>query len=186
MVSILDTAKNFLLPALHPDAIAADFTMGNGKDTLFLAQHLIGGRIYAFDLQESALNNTRCLLEKNSLAGRVVFIQDTHARLLHYIDRQLDAGMFNLGFLPGSDKKVHTQPDSSLSAVKDALSLLRIGGLLSVLVYPGDEKGREEARVLLSFAERLPVKCFDVTLVRIWNVKQAPFFLGFEKRRELC
>lgn len=185
MISILDAAKNFLLPALRPDAVAADFTMGNGNDTLFLARHLTKGRIYAFDLQESALHNTRSLLEKNSLAERVVLIHDTHVRLLHYIDRQLDAGMFNLGFLPGSDKKIHTQPDSSLSAVKDALSLLRIGGLLSVLVYPGDEMGRQEEQILLSFAETLPAKCFDVTLVRIWNVKRSPFFLGFEKRQEL-
>lgn len=176
MLSILDLSKDFLLPALRLDGVAADFTMGNGNDTLFLAGHLKKGIVYSFDLQEQALRNTRRLLEENHLLEPVKLIQDSHERLVSYIDRQLDAGIFNLGFLPGSDKSVHTQPNSSLAAVRDALSLLRVHGLLAVTVYPGDKIGEEEAEALLSFSEQLNPKEFEVTLVRIWNVKALHFF----------
>lgn len=51
MQSILGTAKELLAPALHPGGTAADFTMGNGHDTLFLSRALPGGKVWAFDIR---------------------------------------------------------------------------------------------------------------------------------------
>ena len=44
---------------------------------------------------------------------------------------------FNLGFLPGGDRAIITQPRTSVAAVRAALDIVRPGGLASVLAYTG-------------------------------------------------
>ena len=56
-------ARDALLRAVQPGDTVVDATMGNGHDTLFLAEQVgAEGRVYAFDIQESALESTRQLL----------------------------------------------------------------------------------------------------------------------------
>lgn len=69
MQSILHTAKELLLPALRPGGTAADFTMGNGHDTLFLSRALPGGQVWAFDIQPAALKATQALWITTAPAG---------------------------------------------------------------------------------------------------------------------
>ena len=45
MLSILQYAKELLHPALPEDGYAADFTMGNGHDTLFFSQSVPKGKV---------------------------------------------------------------------------------------------------------------------------------------------
>ena len=85
MQSILHTAKELLLPALRPGGTAADFTMGNGHDTLFLSRALPGGQVWAFDIQPAALKATQALLDNNSAGGNVRLILDSHSNLDRYI-----------------------------------------------------------------------------------------------------
>lgn len=101
MQSILHTAKELLLPALRPGGTAADFTMGNGHDTLFLSRALPGGQVWAFDIQPAARKPTQALLDNNSAGGErpVDFGQSQQSD--RYIQTPLDAGVFNLGYLPG-------------------------------------------------------------------------------------
>ena len=56
-------ARDALLQAVNAGDTVVDATMGNGHDTLFLAE-LVGpeGHVCAFDIQESALESTRALL----------------------------------------------------------------------------------------------------------------------------
>ena len=64
MVDLTGLHKHFILEHLREGEVAVDFTMGNGNDTLFLS-NTVGseGRVYAFDIQESALVSTRNHLE---------------------------------------------------------------------------------------------------------------------------
>ena len=57
-------AARYMEEILRPGDIAVDATMGNGKDTQFLCE-LVGetGRVYAFDVQEEALERTAWLSE---------------------------------------------------------------------------------------------------------------------------
>ena len=66
MVDLIELHKHFILQHLKSGEVAVDFTMGNGNDTLFLSK-AVGdeGRVYAFDIQEEALESTRRHLEKN-------------------------------------------------------------------------------------------------------------------------
>ena len=52
--------------------------------------------------------------------------------------------MYNLGFLPGSDKQVATRPETTLVSLAAAVAALAPGGLLSVHAYGGHPGGLEE------------------------------------------
>lgn len=75
-----------------------DATMGNGNDTLFLAE-LVGstGHVYAFDIQEQALQNTR---DKTSdYSERTTLYLAGHETIEEKIspDQPIKAAIFNLG-----------------------------------------------------------------------------------------
>lgn len=44
---------------------------------------------------------------------------------------------FNLGFLPGGERSIVTQPDTTVAALQAALRILEPRGLISVLCYVG-------------------------------------------------
>ena len=59
-----------------------DATMGNGHDTVFLAG-LVGeaGKVYAFDIQNQALQTTQAKLLQKALIDRVALISDGHENI---------------------------------------------------------------------------------------------------------
>ena len=66
MIDLLTVEKEFISSHIKKGGVAADFTMGNGHDTLWLSRQ-VGeeGRVYAFDIQPAALEHTRALLESS-------------------------------------------------------------------------------------------------------------------------
>ena len=57
MIDLLSLHKQFILTHLHEGDTAADFTMGNGHDTLFLSETVgPSGHVFAFDIQQAALD----------------------------------------------------------------------------------------------------------------------------------
>ena len=67
---------------------------------------------------------------------------------------KLRAVVYNLGYLPQSDKRLVTQPSSTCSSLWQAMELLEEGGVLCITVYLGHEGGVEEARAVASLLER--------------------------------
>ncbi len=63
-LSVLSQAQRWVKERAGPGDCVVDATAGNGSDTLFLAQS-VGprGRVFAFDVQAEALENTRRRLE---------------------------------------------------------------------------------------------------------------------------
>lgn len=183
MQSILQTAKELIRPALRPGGTAADFTMGNGHDTLFLAQALPGGTVWAFDIQPAALDATKKLLAEHCAGENVQLVLDSHSHLDRYIQTPLDAGMFNLGYLPWADKTVTTRRETTLEAVDKALALLRVGGVLVVVVYPGHQEGRLEGEALQKKLSALDSKRYDVLLHRLIHAPDCPYILAVERRK---
>ena len=162
MVKLLEIAKYFLQKAYIPeDGILADFTMGNGHDTLFLSNLVPKGKVYSFDIQPEALENTRELLGERKNA---VLILDSHSNLDSYICEEIHGGMFNLGYRPGGDKSVHTMSDTSVTAVIKAMNKLLPGGVLVVSVYPGHSEGRKEGEAILTDLEKFDTKQFSIAL----------------------
>ena len=149
-------AADVMRRALRPGDIAVDATMGNGHDTLFLAE-LVGetGRVYAFDVQEQALANTRERLEQAGLSHRATLLLAGHETMAAHVPPGVQAIMFNLGWLPGAAHGVTTRTQTTLRAVDAACALLLPGGVLTVCIYPGHEEGERELEALSRLAQGL-------------------------------
>ena len=163
------------------DGVLADFTMGNGHDTLYLCSLVPNGRVYAFDIQPEAVKNTRARLDDAGVTADAKLILDSHANAAKYIDETIDAGMFNLGYRPGGDKSVHTMRESTIPAVKSAIEMLKKGGILVISVYPGHEEGRIEGDMLLDMLAEYDKKLYCVSHFHLVNSPDAPFVIAVEK-----
>jgi 16S rRNA C1402 N4-methylase RsmH len=160
-----------------------DFTMGNGHDTLWLAEQVgENGKVYAFDIQPKALESSEKLLRESGCPQNYTLILDSHANVEQYVKEPICAGMFNLGYLPGSDKSVTTLRESTMKAVEGALRLLEDDGGLLIAVYPGHEEGSLEGKMLDEYFATLDRKKICVSKLMIVNSPTSPFFFLVEKR----
>lgn len=177
MKMMVDLAHGFLGEILSEDSIAVDFTMGNGFDTLFLAK--TAKQVYAFDTQKEALEVTKTKLEKNQLKN-VTLILDGHENALQYLPR-FDAGIFNLGYLPGSEHIITTKKETTMVAIKTALDLLKVSGRLVLVVYPGHDEGKKESEAIDVFAKALNAHDYHVASLKMENKKLSPYLIIIDK-----
>ena len=121
-----------------------DATAGNGNDTLKLC-NAVGknGKVFAFDIQQIALDNTEKLLKDNG-ASNFQLINISHSELDRYVSVPVKAVVFNLGYLPGGDHSLHTKHETTTVAIEKGLSLLTDDGFISVTIYYGKDSGTEE------------------------------------------
>ena len=153
-----------------------DATMGNGHDTLFLCEMANeGGSVWAFDIQEQAINATKSLLEKHGYEKNVHLIKDGHENMDKYFDTQMvDAICFNFGYLPGGDHTIATKAETSVIAIQKGLAILKSGGMMSLCVYSGGDTGFEEKNTILSYIKELPSKEYTVIVNEYYNRKNCP------------
>lgn len=181
---ILPFAHDLLRRALQAGDCALDATAGNGHDTLLLAQ-CVGahGHVYAFDVQARALAATQARLQQAGLLDRTTLIADSHAHLQQHVAVGLKAAVFNLGYLPGSDKTVVTQPTSTVSALEQALDLLLPGGVLVVVIYHGHSGGAAEQQAVEQWCTTLDAqRALAVRYQLVNQGGQPPYVLALEKR----
>lgn len=155
MIRLTDRAHEVCRRFLQPGDIAIDATVGNGHDTLFLAE-IVGpeGRVYGFDVQEAALEQARQKLGPE-YSSRVTLFHNSHAEMKQLIEPahrgHIKVVMFNLGYLPGGNKEITTHTESTLNAIEVACELLHPAGLISVTAYPGHDAGRHETGAVADF-----------------------------------
>lgn len=148
--------------------VTLDATVGNGYDTKILSER--SKKVYAFDLQEEAIMSTK---EKNDFKN-VIFIHDNHKNIATYIPEKLDLVVFNLGYLPGGDKSIVTQVESTLCAVKSAMDLLKNGAKILITSYSGHLGGEEEQAELIKFINTVDSKIYYTFLFTHVNGKNSP------------
>lgn len=167
-------AADYMQRTIRPGDTVVDATMGNGKDTLFLAE-LVGGQghVYAFDVQEEAVARTRQRVAEAGYAERVTLLLCGHEKMDAHVPAGVRAIMFNLGWLPGAAHIVTTKKDTTLLAVDAAVKLLAPGGIVTVCVYPGHEEGKRELSALLDYASGLSVRAYNVLHHRFLNASDA-------------
>ena len=146
-------AQDLVRERLSAGMIAVDATAGNGHDTLFLAQSVgSSGIVYAIDIQSASIEATRKRIDSEGLAERVVLIQASHedwaAILPAEQNKKIDAVMMNLGYLPGGDQAIKTNPQSTMKAIEEAFAWLKPGGILTILAYIGHPGGEEECKAV--------------------------------------
>lgn len=177
-------AKELIEQALFEGAHVVDATMGNGHDTLYLCS-LVGetGKVYAFDVQKQAVENTRARLTEAGCIDRAELFLAGHETMAEHVNEPADAILFNLGWLPGGEKEVTTRTETTLRAVNAALELLKPTGLLTICVYPGHAEGSREREALLDWGSRLDPTRFDVMLRRYLNQPNDPPLLIAVRKR---
>ena len=185
MLDLKEMHKYFIRQRLGEGGVAVDFTMGNGNDTLFLSETVgKSGRVYAFDIQESALKSTEERLKLASAPENYTLICASHHLVKDYVKEPIDAGMFNLGYLPGSGKKhLTTMRETTMLAVEAAIELLKPNGALIIAVYPGHEEGALEGEMLEEYFKTTSRFKLCPTKIRILNSKDSPYFFLVEKAR---
>lgn len=178
----IQVSHDFLDQILTEESILVDATMGNGNDTLYFAPKV--AKVFAFDVQEEAIQRTAEKLAKVNLEN-VQLILSGHENLDKYIT-QVDAAIFNLGYLPSADKSIITHAETTIQAIEKLLKALTIGGRIAIMVYYGHDGGREEKEALIDFLSDLPQDQVTVMSYQALNQKNCPpFLLMVEKLAEL-
>jgi len=146
-------------------AIVVDGTVGNGHDTLFLA-NLVGesGHVFGFDVQASGLANAQERLEQAGMADRATLILAGHETVAENLPQgtSVSGGMYNLGYLPGSDHAVITRAQTTIASLEALLPMGEPNGVVTVHIYTGHEGGTAEGDAVLTWGTSLPWKEYRV------------------------
>lgn len=173
---ITQWCHRFLREHVRPGDLCIDATMGNGQDTRLLCQ-LTGplGKVLAFDIQPEALTRTERLLKESSVPKNYRLILDSHEHMASYAaEGTVGCITFNFGYLPGGDHSKCTRAETSLAAVKAGLTLLKVGGMMSLCIYSGKDSGYEERDALLAFLSGLDYRKYLVIRSDYYNRPNDP------------
>ena len=181
--NVLEVARQLIRGRVQHHDTVIDATMGNGNDTLFLAQLVKErGKVLAYDIQEQAIAKTRERLEREGVADRVELLLASHEEMAA-LNVRAAAIMFNLGYLPGGDKQVTTQPESTIRAIQSGLNLLRPGGIMTIMIYWGHPAGMLEKEAVEAFCQGLDQSRYLALKYQYINQRnQAPYLLAIERR----
>ena len=163
-------AADALEQVVRPGDRVIDATLGNGHDTRFLAE-LVGeeGHVIGFDIQPEAVERTRAALREAGLLPRCELHAAGHERMAEFAHEPVRAVCFNLGWLPGGDKRITTRWETTRQAIECALTLLLPGGICTVCAYPGHAQGDEERHELAAWLSTLRPQAFNVLHHRFLN-----------------
>jgi predicted methyltransferase len=187
MILVTELAHLIVRQTLKAGTWTVDATVGNGHDTLLLAE-LVGptGQVFGFDIQEAALATAAHRLDG---LAHVTLLNCGHERLAECLPAaaksRLAAVMFNLGYLPGASRDIATGAATTIAALDQSMGYLAIGGLITIIVYPGHGAGADEAAAVKSRADELTAGSgFAVTRCgRINATLPAPELLVIERLR---
>ncbi len=184
MVDLLTLQKKFILSHLKEGDTAVDFTMGNGHDTEFLSKTVgTSGKVFAFDIQPKALCSTAENLRRGKCPENWRLILASHHRAAEFVKEPVKAGMFNLGYMPGSgDKSLTTMRKTTLPAVQSAVGMLADDAILLVAVYPGHPEGALEGCELEKYFSTLSRFKYCVAKFCMLNSPTSPYFMICETK----
>jgi len=174
MLQPQNITEYFISTHVKPGDIAIDATAGNGNDTLKLCR-AVGetGKVYAFDIQKCALENTREKLDGQNLSNYTL-ICDSHSELDRYVEEKVKCVIFNLGYLPGGDHSVCTKAESTTAAIEKSLGLISPEGFISVTVYYGKNSGTQEKEAVMQYFKGIDHKRFTVIVHDFYNRPNNP------------
>ena len=185
--------RNWLSQTIRKGDTVIDATVGNGKDLIFLAD-LVGheGCVLGYDIQKVAIERSRNAWSNfaahQSNLPEIHFFQKSHQDFKdvdivfkNEKNIQIQAVIYNLGYLPGEEHNITSKPDTTIGSLKSALSLLSNHGVVSIVSYHGHDNGLE-TNTVRSFLTDLNPKFYAVTELGFTNRKNSPKVFWLEKR----
>ena len=184
--SALHYSHELLAQVIQPGHSVVDATVGNGHDTLFLAE-LVGktGQVIGFDVQIIAIERTRERLIGAGLEERCQLYNQGHETLDAVLasEHELTAAIFNLGYLPNSDKSIITHAQTTITAIQAIMTRLAKGGRIVLVVYYGHDGGLAEKNQVQQFVATLPQEDYNVLQYGFINQQNhPPYLLCIEKK----
>src|SRR5699024_9682053 len=144
---IINFSHHLLEESVKKGETVIDATCGNDNDTLFLSKLVDANtQVPAFDIQKQANQNAEQLITDHQ-RGNVSFIIDSHAHASDYVSPEMKSkiggAIFNLGYLPKSDKSIITQRHSTNTTINTMLKLLKKNSLIAIDVYHEQDGDQE-------------------------------------------
>lgn len=173
---ITEWCHHFIKVHVSAGDCCIDATAGNGNDTLLLCE-LVGGtgKVFAFDIQEEAVANTKRRLSEHGVLKRAQVMLESHANMGKYVEKDsVSCIVFNFGYLPGGDHALATKEDTSIAAIHEGLKLLKKGGMMSLCIYSGGDSGFRERDAILNELRKLDKKKYLVIVSEYYNRPNNP------------
>ena len=196
MLKQLEMAHWMLKDIIKTNDVVVDATMGNGYETQFIAELVTN--IYDFDVQEEEKKKKKKRLDDAGIKNQIFeknlsnlltepsvnLILSGHEKLSEYVKEPIKAAIFNLGYLPKTDKSVVTKADTTLTALDALTNQLVVGGRIAIMIYYGHEGGMEEKDAVIKWTSSLPQKDWEVTSYAPLNqIHTPPILVLIEKRK---
>ncbi|MEB3011774.1 class I SAM-dependent methyltransferase [Parvimonas sp. D2] len=151
--------------------VAVDMTVGNGFDSKNILEILQPKKLYCFDIQKEALENSKILLEKYS---NCELILENHKNFYKYVKENIDFAIYNLGYLPKGDKYITTNAEDVEESLKKLLEKLNSKGVIFITFYIGHSAGQIESLEISKFLQNLNQKEYTILKFTFENQKNNP------------
>lgn len=162
--NLTDLSHTLILNLPTQPKTVVDMTCGNGHDTIFLAKHY--PIVYAFDVQQKAIINTINLLKGFQ---NIKIIQDDHYNFDKYINI-VDLFVFNLGWLPNSNKQTKTSAEKINPTLDKCIKHLSNKGNILIISYNGEKTQQQETLEIQKFVEKSNLlTCQKISLINLKN-----------------
>ncbi len=178
-LSILNKVRQIIEKNIKEKDIVVDATIGNGNDTLFLANITKKGHVFGFDIQKEAIKRTSNLLVNYN---NYTLINDSHSNIdIHLSDykNKISLVLYNLGYLPNGDKNITTNYVTTIDSIKKALPLLNDKGRILIVIYKGHEEGLKENNEINKFLKTINNK---INIYRNTDNEVAPYLIEIQKK----
>ena len=173
MINIVELSHKLLEEFDNPN-VAIDMTCGNGYDSLFLAKK--AKNVYAFDIQDEAINNTLKLLEENQIHN-VTVIKESHDLFDIFVSEKFDLAIYNLGYLPSGNRDIKTDARIVINSLEKALEMMNINAIIVIVIYLHDNDESDKITNLVSKLD----KNYDVTRYQVLNKQKSPYIIKISK-----
>ncbi len=186
-ISLTTQTHSIIEQIITEGDMAIDATVGNGYDTVFLAKQVgCSGKVFGFDIQQQAIESTEARLESENIRANTSLFHASHDKMSESIASKwhgkIKVIMFNLGYLPGSDKSIITETESTIAALSQSLELLAKAGILTIAAYPGHAGGDTEAQSVDCWLQQLSTEKYQLQTIYSSEKQTAPRLYIINKR----
>lgn len=173
--------KEFINRNQNNNLLCIDATCGMGNDSLFIVKNINqSSTLICYDIQEVAINSTKELLKNYN---NVVYNLQSHES---FNEESADLIIYNLGYLPNTDKVVKTNSSTTLKSLENALRITNNKNdyLIIIVLYPGHQEGLLESQVIDNYCYNLSSSKYLVSKYLNYNRPTSPYIISITPNKK--